>query len=119
MRSRILTALVVIATMIALSVTLWTSYEGRRVTECQSDVNISFLETLKTRSAINDGDREASRKLVEAVLPVQESGSPGLSDEEQQAVTQEAVKTYYKTQIRLDELRKANPLPSLDTINKC
>lgn len=119
MRSRTLTALVLIATMLALSVTLWTSYQARQTAECQADVNISFLQTLKTRSEINDGDREASRRLVVAVLPARPSGEPPPTDEEEQAYEQNAVEIYNTKQKRLDELREANPLPSPSEINQC
>ena len=102
MRNRILTYFVVIATCIALSVTLWTSYETRKVSECQTEVNQKFLATIKSRAGFSEIDRQSMRTLVKGVINAK-------SNED----LQKALDDYIETQKTQDDLRAEFEYPDL------
>lgn len=101
-RNRIVGFIVLAAAAIALAVTLWTSHERSSYAECQSQVNTVFLETLKARAVISDGDRDAIRKLVIGLVDAQ-------TDDESNKVIQK----YKADNERLDQLRKEFKYPDL------
>lgn len=90
------------AVSVALAVTLWTSYETRRISECQTAANQQFLMTIKTRAALADGDREAVRTLVKGFVE-------GKTQEEDM----KAVEEFYRSQEELDDLRDEFQYPDL------
>lgn len=63
-----LSVVVIVLTVVSFSQVLYVTYSNRQVVRCQSDVNSSFLTTLKERASINDAERASNKKFYIQVL---------------------------------------------------
>jgi hypothetical protein len=94
---------VLVMAMVSLVTVLTTSYLDRRDTQCQKDLNSTFLSVLKERGAIADADRQAVRDLVN-----------GLVEAKTEKASQAAIIKYDNDNKRLDKLRKEVKYPADD-----
>lgn len=94
---------VVVIALFALGQLLYFTYTQREATNCQSEVNSLFLDTVRQRAAISDGDREAVRDLVAAFTA---------PDATRQSVRL-AIKTYEQKNEQLDQLRETFEYPDV------
>lgn len=97
-------AIVILATAIALAVTLRTSYDLRRISQCQAEATATFQMNLKARTDLADGDREATRTLWREIAKAQP-----LKSEAGAARVRKAVAEYLSKQAQLDKLRNNFP----------
>ena len=95
---------VLVMAMISLIVVLWTSYQDRRDTQCQKDLNTRFLTVVKQRATIADGDREAVRQLVRDLVAA--------GGEESEVA--EVLSDYDAANTALDKAREKVEYPSED-----
>jgi hypothetical protein len=97
--------IVLIMAFASLTVVLWTSYQDRKETECQKDVNAAFFTITRERGEIADDDRTAIRTLVGGI---------------QQAETPEEYnklfRDYDKANIELDRRRAKLIYPDAEKI---
>lgn len=91
---------VIIVTLLSLAQLLFFTYTSREITECQSSVNQAFLDTLKVRAKISDGDRDNIKTLV-SDLAANENSEKALND-------------YYARDRRLEALRNSFQYPDIE-----
>ena len=94
--------LVVIVAFLSLAQLLYVTYENRQTTQCQAQVNQAFLDTVKQRASINDGDRQAVKSLVEA-----------LANAKSPADTTKAIDAYDQRYQDLQDLRDSFAYPDV------
>lgn len=92
---------VLIMAMISMCVVLWTSYEDRKQTQCQTNLNAQFMASLKQGRNLAEGDREAVRTLVKSLVN---------ADTEKE--TQAALIAYDSANKALDKQRERLVYPS-------
>ncbi len=91
--------LVTVLALISLSQLLYFTFDNRQRVECQTSVNQAFLQTIKQRSEISDGDREAIRTLI--------------GDLTNQNNDKKALEDYYERDRQLQALRDSFSYPEI------
>lgn len=107
-RHRVVTALVVIVTLVSGMQLAWFSYEQRETTECQSKYNQAFTDALRVRAVVADSDRENLTKMVKAIT---EAKTPEDS--------RKALDEYLATKARNDVERAQAKYPDVPPSGRC
>lgn len=107
-RHRVVTALVVVVTLVSGTQLAWFSYQQRETTECQSKYNQAFIDALRVRSVIADSDRENLSTVVQEIINAKTA-------EEANAARQR----YLDTKARNDAERAQARYPDVPTSAHC
>jgi hypothetical protein len=101
MTSRKFGALIMVASLLALIVSVYTGFERAATERCQARVNDALISSQRARSDAASQDRDSIDRLVAAVAEARESGQ-----------VRDALAKYRSDRAAADEDRRQHPLPA-------
>lgn len=107
-RHRVITALVVIVTLVSGTQLAWFSYQQRETSECQSNYNQAFIDALRVRTTIADSDRENLTQMVKAITEAKTGED-----------SRKALNEYLATKARNDVERAQAKYPDVPASHRC